>query len=292
LEKDLYALDELVGLHAARDEKKREVVHIQGLIENLEHIKKSLSTLREHVKATNQAKEADLDKMAEEELEHLEQLQPQPPKAEKGKEQEGGRKSIPVQTRNSPAESKKRKRGELEKEALEKEENDGADEGSKMEVDEEDEKVELAAPLPDLASQWGRLRLDARFEVDEDAHGYTIRGDLPGMDKESIEMRVEPNRLLAIAGIRRPTVDELSQMRRLIRQRYSSASPQEEHDVRLTHPNGLLTRFVCCALTSFPSSSSVLEPGALVASWNAFEFRRLSTSTRSRPGSLSPVHRI
>jgi len=73
LMQDLLTLDELVGLQEARTAKKEQIVHIQTLLDTVENLKSRISSLELEIqpKATQQTEDEQLDKIAEEELQHL-----------------------------------------------------------------------------------------------------------------------------------------------------------------------------------------------------------------------------
>jgi HSP20 family molecular chaperone IbpA len=102
LMQDLLTLDELVGLHEARAAKKEQIAHIQTLLDNVENLKSRISSLELEIqpKVSQQKEDEKLDKIAEEELQHL--LEEKVKNATKAKEETHQQTQKPPTTHAPP----------------------------------------------------------------------------------------------------------------------------------------------------------------------------------------------
>jgi HSP20 family molecular chaperone IbpA len=276
LERDLNTLDELVGLHAARDEKKREVRHIQSLLDEVEHMKASLKVLRDQMAAETEAQHKeresqekqngpadqtgkqtvdsmDLDEIAEEELKHLEETEETASTIQQ-KSTAPTRRTIPITSlppgpvlttaSETAVESRKRKRDDAELMPIEgDEEVDEEEEASGEGNGNEEEMVDARSENIPFEDIWLKLRLDLRLRVHEDVSEYSISGSLPGVDEKELQISVEPNRVLVISGIRRPSDSELDQMRKTVRDRFPDIDERQEKELIIRLAVGRFGRF-------------------------------------------------
>jgi len=96
----------------------------------------------------------------------------------------------------------------------------------------------------DLKEAWNRLRLDPRIEMDEENSFYLLYLTLPGMKKEDITIEISPEQsTISIEGLRVPTPDEESQMRRIVKMRHAPSSEYEENIWILKYSVGRFGKF-------------------------------------------------
>lgn len=61
----------------------------------------------------------------------------------------------------------------------------------------------------DMTSSYSGYGQDVRVDVTEDANNYLVKADLPGMEKEKIEVTLEKSKILRIAGSRGVEIKEV-----------------------------------------------------------------------------------
>lgn len=84
-----------------------------------------------------------------------------------------------------------------------------------MEVERAQHPKHIVPGKMKLSEYWAKLRLNPKFDTDEDFRGYYISTFVPGMKKEDIRITVDKNgSVLTMEGLRLPTKEEESTMRK------------------------------------------------------------------------------
>jgi len=213
LMQDLLKLDELVGLHSGRELKKKEVTHIQQLMDEVEDIKRSLNNFEIEAQDFRRKKGAsDLEKIAEEELERLEKLETQhatPKENTSGPKQSAPGNSTPNQTASEPS------------------------------------TLQLSSLEPEnLRDTWQYLKLYPRIQIDQTRDKYIISANIPGMQQEDIEVAYNPHEnTIMIQGVRIPSEEEETNMRKQVRARFRPRNLEEENELVLRFGAGRFGKF-------------------------------------------------
>eukprot|EP01126_Amoeba_proteus_P051567 TRINITY_DN6167_c0_g1_i1.p1 TRINITY_DN6167_c0_g1~~TRINITY_DN6167_c0_g1_i1.p1 ORF type:complete len:603 (-),score=179.42 TRINITY_DN6167_c0_g1_i1:142-1950(-) len=219
---DLLKLDSISG-EEVRNERKKQVTHIQELMDSIEAMQGKLGQL-----------EVELKSRAE--------------KAQLKKQQEQREKDEKMAAENrSREEAQRKKQFQMEKERLEAEQKSLAqqrrravEERTRKEQEEKENKDEemhkqLATTDPEtfnLADAWKRLRLEVEFQTLEQEDGYLLVGTIPGMKEEDIKIKITADSKFVVSGFRGPTQQEIDVMNRILLNKYKFET-KEDHLIAL-----------------------------------------------------------
>jgi len=200
LSKDLDVLD-AISAQNLRALRKKEVLHVQQLIESVEKVQDQIFKLEEEIKPAAEAQER-------QEKEEDEKKQ-----AEEKKLAEERAKAIEKQT-----EDLQRKKQEIQKQHAKIEQaRQNAKVPSSSSSSRQVALKEPEAPI-DLEAAWKNLKLDVSLKTQELRDAYVIVGNIPNMKREDITIRIEEDKLI-VGGFRGPTKAELETMLRHLQTR-------------------------------------------------------------------------
>jgi len=188
-------LDNLVGCQKARPLKKEQVLHIQGMLEDVDVMKKKLMDLKHHIpepKPQSAPEEEKEQPSTEEKPKEQQPAAEEPPKAA----EEPKTTTTPASPMEEDSESKKRKATAIQ-----------------------------VAGSP-LSKQWRAMKLKPRMQVAEHPDCFVISTYVPQMKKEDINITCGAD-TVTVAGVREPTPKEESAMRNQLKDRYRALTGKE-----------------------------------------------------------------
>jgi HSP20 family molecular chaperone IbpA len=224
----LLSLDEIVGSADIRPERKRQVLAIQGLLDDVDVLNNKLRDLR-----------GDLKQQAE--------VEKQQSESESESESSGAAAS------SSTADQDTQKRVDKEKDDKEKDvvgDDDDDDEqiddesaASAVIRDDDDDDDESSSRSKSLESYWRSMKLDPDWKTREHRDHYAVSAFVPGLveDETTLELS-DRSQSFTIAGVRLPSAEEEQLLREQLRRRYRYP-PEHENKLVLRTGAGRFGKF-------------------------------------------------